>query len=185
MDDTSPLREDRVSSQVSAHDAPAFFEKYGIFYESNAAVGKRVDELQFQAVPKAEQLVPFFSEDKVSIPLTNLGEDIKLIEQRLHNVLQKYRVDPSSICFVLGESPGNFYAWSTSQNQGVIVWSWGSNTEVEFSIGSHRKPDMDEASIPASISAPASNGLEHIPYKYLSKSRHLKDQSIKMTEGGV
>ncbi|KAG8424402.1 hypothetical protein J3458_022429 [Metarhizium acridum] len=97
---------------------------------------------------------------------------------RLQSILAPYLKHAPSFCFTLGSDKGNFYALTTIEDPHpkVIVYVWLPGTQLEFSHGSH---------VGIARGVPASNGLTHIPYSNLSKTRNLRDVSIKFHQGGT
>lgn len=70
FDDVSLFEETQVSPIVSAGDAPDFFEKYGVFYQANAEIGKVAVALGSKAL-SGDDINPFkpiLMKDLVSIP---------------------------------------------------------------------------------------------------------------------
>jgi len=68
FDDVSIFDEVEVSSTVSANDAPEFFERYGVFYQASAEVGRSASSLAQRAVSNDDlnNLKPIFRKDDVS-----------------------------------------------------------------------------------------------------------------------
>lgn len=68
FDDVSIFDEAEVSSTISANDAPSFFEKYGVFYQADAEVGRSASLLAGRALSNdgLNDLKPLLQKDDVS-----------------------------------------------------------------------------------------------------------------------
>ncbi|KAG8428670.1 hypothetical protein J3459_002534 [Metarhizium acridum] len=163
FDDISIFDKTQVSSAISVDDAPSFFERYGVFYQASSEIGQLASSLAGKAlsIDGIYDLKPIIEKDA-----------------RLQSILAPYLKHAPSFCFTLGSDKGNFYALTTIEDPHpkVIVYVWLPGTQLEFSHGSH---------VGTVRGVPASNGLTHIPYSNLSKTRNLRDVSIKFHQGGT
>ncbi|KAK8007119.1 fatty acid desaturase [Apiospora arundinis] len=92
--------QDKISQAISAADAPSFFLKYGVFYQTSAELGELVgppDEIDFNKV-----------------------KQICYSDQRLRNILEPYMEHgPVTQPFNLDENKrGAFYVFTTEQDVG-------------------------------------------------------------------
>ncbi|KJZ70628.1 hypothetical protein HIM_09983 [Hirsutella minnesotensis 3608] len=163
FENTSLFERAQISSVISADDAPGFFEKYGVFYQANAEIGRVAITLGNKAV----------SRDDI-----NLFKPIFMQDLRLQSILAPFIEGKPAFCFTLGSDAGNFYALATVEDPHprAVIYIWTPEAQLEFAHGSH---------IGSVKGVPASNGLMHIPYINLSKTRKLQDVSISLEEGGM
>jgi len=159
---------DKVSSSVTTAESLRFFQKHGIFYQANAAIGKLVAELDSQGLAWRPEVLSMY------LPI--LVEDL-----RLREILQHFDTEHPPLCFFLdSDNPKHYFAstieGNESQNHRAVIYVWSADTRLEIFVGSHELP---------SKGVRAANGLWEVPYPFLTVTKGLRESVVHWEEGGI
>lgn len=155
--DVSLFEETQISANVTADDAPRFFQQHGVFY---------------QAVPGMEEIKKRLGNAAQSIT----GLDMfKITDARLLKILEPYT---PTLWFVFGPTQGSFQSFTVAEEteNEAIIYIWGKDTTFEFSYGSH---------VGELKGVSTSYKLFHVPFVYLREKKKLQEVSVHMEQGGV
>ncbi|KAH7115682.1 hypothetical protein EDB81DRAFT_668895 [Dactylonectria macrodidyma] len=157
---TSPFEKTQISSAVTVSDAPAFFERHGIFYFADAAIARRAAELGIPALSEPSSLREFEMKDP-----------------RLEKILESY---VPQFTYPFGGRTGPHFATAlqsaSDQANQATVYIFTNRTILEFFPESH---------IGYLAGSKASNGLYQVPYPFMKDIRKLNERVIEMDGGGV
>ncbi|KAK6843391.1 hypothetical protein PG987_004251 [Apiospora arundinis] len=163
---TDIFEKDKVSSKISADEAPKIFQKYGIFYQPDAALARIAKNLGASIGDREG-----FDQLKNAI----------FHDQRLKSILEPYSNYLLPTCFPLGADRTYYYAFrTTSQTPDpdpedfVLLYVWHGKTEINLAVGSQTG---------LFHGVRAANGLYLVPYPQIQG--YYDEVHVAMEEGGV